>query len=207
MKSFKIIIIGLLLIIFVSGCIRTFTRTDSHLTYAPPGISNYENKKDFYASYDKVWEGVISYFAENNISIETLEKDSGIVVAKKMIANSNEVKEAFDTGYMKNETFLVKDTYQNPTFSGMANPSYVRRHWRLVSSDSTIISESQNPVNCRLNVKFNVFVKNSVKRVTVIFNLNIETVDADNSKVIAVSNGIFEQSFYDYIDRYINQNS
>jgi len=206
-KNFKIIITGLLLLIFVSGCSKTYTTTWNNLTYIPPNISNYENKKDFHASYDQVWEGVISYFAENNISIETLEKDSGIVVAKKMIANSNAVKEMFDTGYMKSETCSVENTYENPTFVGIINPTYVTRHWRHVSSDETIISESQNPVNCRLNVKFNVFVRKSIKKVTVIFNLNIETVDADNSNIVAVSNGIFERSFFDYIGRYINQNS
>ncbi len=35
-------------------------------------------------SYDEVWEGVIDFFASNNINIQTIEKDSGIIVSEPM---------------------------------------------------------------------------------------------------------------------------
>ena len=42
----------------------------------------FDNTRDIGASYDNTWEAVISYFATNNIPIATLEKDSGLIVAK-----------------------------------------------------------------------------------------------------------------------------
>ena len=47
-----------------------------------PGTYTFENSRTVDASFDKTWEAVIGYFAENNIGIETLEKDSGIIVAE-----------------------------------------------------------------------------------------------------------------------------
>lgn len=36
-------------------------------------------------SYDKVWDNVIDYFASNGISISTMEKASGLIVANRIV--------------------------------------------------------------------------------------------------------------------------
>ncbi|GLQ20395.1 hypothetical protein ACFFUB_02385 [Algimonas porphyrae] len=54
----------------VAGCATT------------PQTYNFDNSRSVDATFDRTWESVISYFAENNIPIATLEKDSGIIVAK-----------------------------------------------------------------------------------------------------------------------------
>lgn len=36
---------------------------------------------------DAVWERVVEFFAANNLSIKTIEKDSGIVAAERMITS------------------------------------------------------------------------------------------------------------------------
>lgn len=45
-------------------------------------VSNSVASESYRASYDEVWTKVIRFFATNQISIGTLEKDSGIVTLK-----------------------------------------------------------------------------------------------------------------------------
>lgn len=47
-----------------------------------PQQTSFQNTKTVASSFDEAWDTAISYFAENNVSIKTLEKDSGIVVAE-----------------------------------------------------------------------------------------------------------------------------
>ena len=42
----------------------------------------FDNSATVKSEFDKSWEAVISYFAKNNISIKTLEKESGIIAAE-----------------------------------------------------------------------------------------------------------------------------
>ncbi len=63
-----------------------------------PQTYSFEKSRKFDASFDDVWEGVISYFAENNISIKTLEKDSGLVVAENDHFPAGELTKYADCG-------------------------------------------------------------------------------------------------------------
>ncbi len=48
----------------------------------PPAQYDFESKETLTGSYDDVWSAVMETFAELNLSITTLEKDSGLVAAK-----------------------------------------------------------------------------------------------------------------------------
>jgi len=45
----------------------------------PPTQTNIEKFRAYNAPYDKVWSAIIAGIAESNLSITTLEKDSGII--------------------------------------------------------------------------------------------------------------------------------
>lgn len=51
-----------------------------------PTVYNVQNSRTVGASKDVVWERVVEFFAMNNLSIKTIEKDSGIIGAERMIA-------------------------------------------------------------------------------------------------------------------------
>jgi hypothetical protein len=57
----------------------------------PPGIFTFESSKMYNKNFDVVWEKIIALFAEKNISIKTLEKSSGIVVAEDTSVPFNRV--------------------------------------------------------------------------------------------------------------------
>lgn len=49
-----------------------------------PKTFNYPAKntsQPIHLSYDKVWSGVVDFFAENNIPISTIEKSSGLIIS------------------------------------------------------------------------------------------------------------------------------
>ena len=52
-----------------------------------PTTFDFTNQKTYDASFDKTWESVISIFAEANIPIVTLEKDSGLIVSDNLAAS------------------------------------------------------------------------------------------------------------------------
>lgn len=53
----------------------------------PPASYNVVNNRVVPESKDVVWERVVSFFATNNLSIKTIEKDSGIIAAERMISS------------------------------------------------------------------------------------------------------------------------
>jgi hypothetical protein len=50
----------------------------------PPVQRDIDTARIVDKSYDEVWEGVIDFFATNSINIQTIEKDSGIIVSEPM---------------------------------------------------------------------------------------------------------------------------
>jgi len=48
----------------------------------PPVKHSFEPSKVYHADYDKVWESIIEAFAQNNVPIRTLDKNSGLVVSE-----------------------------------------------------------------------------------------------------------------------------
>lgn len=52
-----------------------------------PGTQELRGRTAVAASFDRTWETAVSYFAERNIAIRTIEKASGIIVAEPGRAN------------------------------------------------------------------------------------------------------------------------
>lgn len=62
-------------VLLLTGCAAAINIT-------PPQYTKPQNKFIVDAGYDKAWSGVIDWFAENHITIDKLDKESGIVTAK-----------------------------------------------------------------------------------------------------------------------------
>lgn len=54
-----------------------------------PQVYTFDNSRTYEASFDATWEAVIDFFASNNIPIQTVERDSGIVYAERQYAGPN----------------------------------------------------------------------------------------------------------------------
>ncbi len=50
-----------------------------------PATYSVNNSRVVPEGKDVVWERVVEYFASNNLSIKTIEKDSGLIAAERMI--------------------------------------------------------------------------------------------------------------------------
>jgi hypothetical protein len=74
-------------------------------------VSNSVASESYRASYDEVWTKVIRFFATNQISIGTLEKDSGIVTLKGDNLNSQLMNEYCEAD--ENNGFLERLLYGN----------------------------------------------------------------------------------------------
>src|SRR3990172_2171609 len=70
-------------------CILIFIVLFSCCAHTPANY-NVQSKRIYDKNYDEVWASVISIFAEKNIPIKTIEKDSGIIVTENMNIPSSE---------------------------------------------------------------------------------------------------------------------
>lgn len=57
----------------------------------PPAYVPFDNSTTVSLSKDEVWSNLVEYFATSNISIKTIEKDSGIIYAERMLAGAYEI--------------------------------------------------------------------------------------------------------------------
>ena len=107
MKKLFSLVAVLLLAIMVNSCSPTIY----------PLRGNYELISSITTStpYDKVWNNVIDFFAENNIPIGTLSKDSGIITATNISLDEKVVSYENKDGVIVNSNawFVV------PYFSGV----------------------------------------------------------------------------------------
>ena len=55
--------------------------------------TNFEKTRTVSKSFDKTWENVVEGFASANIGIETLEKDSGLIVASSLYTTVSDMEE------------------------------------------------------------------------------------------------------------------
>lgn len=79
------------------------------------------------ASFDRTWEAVVSYFADRNISIRTIEKASGIIVAEPAIANVHNRRDIPYTNGKINKTLQSPPVYADcggPDVKPDANGNY-----------------------------------------------------------------------------------
>lgn len=73
------LLIGLACTAMVAGCAT------------PPATIPFENTATLPLSKDAVWSNLVEYFATSNIAIKTIEKDSGIIYAERMLAGPSEI--------------------------------------------------------------------------------------------------------------------
>jgi hypothetical protein len=66
------------IILFTAMCFFIFSCS----VYQPPMQKNIQNQNQYNYSYDLVWDAVINYFADNGLSIKTIEKSSGLIVTE-----------------------------------------------------------------------------------------------------------------------------
>ena len=64
--------------------------------------TQFNNTRSVSASFDETWDKTISYFAQNNIPIQTLEKDSGLVVAESPFVPAAQLRQLADCGFPGN---------------------------------------------------------------------------------------------------------
>lgn len=110
--------------------------------------------------FDQVWESVISFFATQQISIETVEKESGIIVAKRMLMASSDATGMASLGMLETERSLLKQTMEPAQFEGSANASVVRASGRVTKQETVASSVAQTSrvASYQVAVSFNVFV-------------------------------------------------
>lgn len=98
MKNFKLFsitaICAILCVVIASSC--------SPKVYTIQGSYSAKNSVETEKSFDQVWNNVIDFFAENNIPIATLEKESGIIVASNVNIDGNAVSREDENGKIIN---------------------------------------------------------------------------------------------------------
>lgn len=65
---------------------------------APPALIPIDNSRTLGISKDEAWANAVEYFATGNITIRTIERDSGIIYAERMFGSGNEVAQFADCG-------------------------------------------------------------------------------------------------------------
>ena len=204
-KSFNLILLFLVLI-FMIGCAPTYYYTyksSSTEDYVPPEPKEIKSSRIYNFSYDEVWEGIISFFATTNISIKTLEKDSGIVVAEKSLDDSKEMKDFVDIGYIDETNYQYR--IKNEQYYGYLNP-YDFYSLSLMTRPAGSELISKNTVKKDLDVSvlsvYNVFARKIKEGTEVSVNINYKILpDSKNYK--AFTTGLFEELALDYIDNFL----
>lgn len=78
------------IVLFASGCANIQTTT--------PVQRDVERSRTYNMEFDKTWNRAVDWFADHNVSIEKIEKSSGLISAKYLLpANQNDV----DCGELK----------------------------------------------------------------------------------------------------------
>lgn len=80
--------------------LSTLTGCSSVITITPPEKQNFESSRVYNKSYDVVWLKAIDWFADHNVVIEKIEKDSGLITAKYQIDVSS--SDYLDHGKIEN---------------------------------------------------------------------------------------------------------
>lgn len=73
-----LILIGISL--FITGC--------STINVIPPEQSFISNDRTYNHSYDEVWKSAVDWFAESHLTIDKIEKESGLITAKYSLATT-----------------------------------------------------------------------------------------------------------------------
>jgi len=68
--KFQYLVCAAIAAVFLSGCAT------------PPKNYSVNNSRSYSQSYDKVWENIVGYLAQNQIQIKNIAKDSGVIYAE-----------------------------------------------------------------------------------------------------------------------------
>lgn len=81
MKYKYFLILVLLAPLLFSGC--------ASVAYTPPMQRSFESSRVYNKSYDEVWIRAVDWFADHNVVIDKMEKDSGLLTARYLINASS----------------------------------------------------------------------------------------------------------------------
>ena len=74
-------IIPLILLVTLSGCVS--------INVTPPKKANIEKDQTYTLDYHSTWVQVIDWFADHDVIIDKIEKDSGLITAKHLLEADN----------------------------------------------------------------------------------------------------------------------
>lgn len=98
-----------------------------------------ENTATIALSQDVVWSNLVEYFAENNISIKTIERDSGIIYAERSISGPGELASLASCGSAFGSapiaTTLDMNVFVRPTTDGTASRVTVNTRFHQVQAN------------------------------------------------------------------------
>lgn len=57
--------------------------------YSPPQVSDFEKSKTYNQNYEKTWLRVVEWFAQNDITIDQIDKESGLIAAKEFTVDDS----------------------------------------------------------------------------------------------------------------------
>ena len=191
----------------ICGCTTYRYSNRQEFVYLASQQRQINNQRTFDATFDKVWEAIVAYFAKNNISIETIEKASGIIAAQKIFSTAQEAIQYVDPGLVKVRDIEIKEKMQPREYFGSANPDYIRRYGKVVGVEERIIREHDIPANYGLILKFNVFCKKEDgNKINV--QINTELVPTSliyDYQPVPRTTGFLEIQFLNYIDDYLKK--
>lgn len=116
--------------VMLSGC----------YTVVQPALGTPIPEQPVRASFAKTWDAVIDYFAEKNITIETIERASGIVVAAPGRIGSEEFgTKLADCGSYANMRFAPSRVAYNVRVKGDSSRSSIRVNARFITAEPRIV--------------------------------------------------------------------
>ncbi|MDP6584446.1 MAG: hypothetical protein QF535_07300 [Anaerolineales bacterium] len=71
------VITFVLIALFVAGCAKIHVQ--------PPMKQSFERSRTYPLPYEKVWDRAVDWFADHDVTIEIIEKPSGLLTAKYLI--------------------------------------------------------------------------------------------------------------------------
>lgn len=114
-----------------------------------PQSYSFDNSAVSQKSFNQTWGDVIEFFAENNIPIKTLEKDSGLVVAETESLSDQEIT-------------LMADCPSSALASSDAN----------IANYNVFVRETDAGVRVQVNTKFTRILRGSLSNATKPFSCN-----------------------------------
>ena len=97
------------LVISLFLCMAILTGCSGTMMIIPPENRTVQRAYSFETTYDNTWLLAVDWFAENNITIDKIEKDSGLITAKyNLQLNDN----ALDCGEVSTSTLATLQFYE-----------------------------------------------------------------------------------------------